>query len=99
MTPYIRALINMTGDKLRQRMQKDPTAASDNLLFVGNQYDTAPCRLLQDPLLSSRDESAWQATRMQTQDNDGAVFPSYSELQIQPSNRPQGERASCGTVN
>ncbi len=56
MTPYIQALIAMTGDKLQQRMQKDPTAASDSLLFMGNQHDTVPRRLLQDPLLSPRDK-------------------------------------------
>lgn len=35
MTPYIQALIAMTSDKLQQRMQKDPTSASDSLLFYG----------------------------------------------------------------
>ncbi len=60
MTPYIRALIAMTGDKLQQRMQKDPTSASDSLLFMGNQHDTVPRRLLQDPLLSPRDKFARQ---------------------------------------
>lgn len=58
MTPYIQALINMTGDKLQQRIQKDPTSASDSLLFMGNQHDTVPRRLLQDPLLSPRDKFA-----------------------------------------
>ena len=43
MTPYIQALIAMTGDKLQQRMQKDPTAASDSLLFMGNAHDAEPC--------------------------------------------------------
>ncbi|NBA70357.1 hypothetical protein GVK47_02960 [Salmonella enterica subsp. houtenae serovar 43:z4,z32:-] len=60
MTPYIQALIAMTSDKLQQRMQKDPTSASDSLLFMGNQHDTVPRRLLQDPLLSPRDKFAWQ---------------------------------------
>ncbi|EIY5154330.1 hypothetical protein ML119_001282 [Klebsiella variicola] len=99
MTPYIQALIAMTGDKLQQRMQKDPTAASDSLLFMGNQHDTVPRRLLQDPLLSPRDKFAWQVIRMQTQDNGGAVFPSYRELQVQLSNRPQDEKASRSTVS
>ena len=75
MTPYIQALIAMTGDKLQQRMQKDPTAASDSLLFMGNAHDTVPRRLLQDPLLSPRDKFARQVIRMQAQDNGGAVFP------------------------
>lgn len=99
MTPYIQVLIAMTGDKLQQRMQKDPTAASDSLLFMGNQHDTVPRRLLQDPLLSPRDKFAWQVIRMQTQDNGGAVFPSYRELQVQLSNRPQDEKASRSTVS
>ncbi|EJK6267248.1 hypothetical protein VQZ99_000356 [Salmonella enterica] len=60
MTPYIQALIAMTSDNLQQRMQKDPTSASDSLLFMGNQHDTVPRRLLQDPLLSPRDKFAWQ---------------------------------------
>ena len=72
MTPYIQALIAMTGDKLQQRMQKNPTAASDSLLFMGNQHDTVPRRLLQDPLLSPRDKFAWQVIRMQAQDNGSA---------------------------
>ncbi|EEI3363932.1 hypothetical protein G3J27_003391 [Salmonella enterica] len=99
MTPYIQALIAMTGDKLQQRIQKDPTTASDSLLFMGNQHDTVPRRLLQDPLLSPRDKFAWQVIRMQAQDNGGAVFPSYSELQVQLSNRPQDEKASRSTVS
>lgn len=99
MTPYIQALIAMTGDKLQQRMQKDPTSASDSLLFMGNQHDTVPRRLLQDPLLSPRDKFAWQVIRMQAQENGGAVFPSYSELQVQLSNRPQDEKASRSTVS
>ncbi|EDK0650579.1 STY4528 family pathogenicity island replication protein [Salmonella enterica] len=99
MTPYIQALIAMTGDKLQQRMQKDPETASDSLLFMGNQHDTVPRRLLQDPLLSPRDKFAWQVIRMQAQDNGGAVFPSYSELQVQLSNRPQDEKASRSTVS
>ncbi|MDY9113137.1 STY4528 family pathogenicity island replication protein, partial [Escherichia coli] len=99
MTPYIQALIAMTGDKLQQRMLKDPGTASDSLLFMGNQHDTVPRRLLQDPLLSPRDKFAWQVIRMQAQDNGGAVFPSYSELQVQLSNRPQDEKASRSTVS
>lgn len=35
---------------------------------------------------------------MQAQDNGGAVF-SYSELQVQLSNRPQDEKASRSTVS
>lgn len=35
---------------------------------------------------------------MQAQDNGGAVFPSYSELQVQFSNRPLDEKASRSTV-
>lgn len=33
MTPYIQALIALTGDKLQQRMQKDPATTSDSLLL------------------------------------------------------------------
>lgn len=65
---------------------------------MGNQHDTVPRRLLQDPLLSPRDKFAWQVIRMQAQDNGGAVFPSYSELQVQFSNRPLDEKASRSTV-
>jgi hypothetical protein len=102
MTPYIQALINTTSDKLQQRLLKTPDnsgTASDSLLFMGNQHDAVPRRLLQDPLLSPRDKFAWQVIRMQAQDNGGAVFPSYSELQVQLSNRPQDEKASRSTVS
>ncbi|HFW3113230.1 TPA: STY4528 family pathogenicity island replication protein [Salmonella enterica subsp. diarizonae serovar 61:r:-] len=99
MTPYIQALINTTGNKLQQRMQKDPSSASDSLLFMGNAHDTVPRRLLQDPLLSPRDKFAWQVIRTQAQENGGAVFPSYSELQVQLSNRPLDEKASRSTVS
>lgn len=58
MTPYIQALIDTTGNKLQQRMQKDPSSTSDSLLFMGNAHDTVPRRLLQDPLLSPRDKFA-----------------------------------------
>ncbi|EAV3918211.1 helix-turn-helix domain-containing protein [Salmonella enterica] len=99
MTPYIQALIATTGNKLQQRMQKDPSSASDSLLFMGNAHDTVPRRLLQDSLLSPRDKFAWQVIRMQAQENGGAVFPSYSELQVQLSNRPLDEKASRSTVS
>lgn len=102
MTPYIQALINTTSNKLQQRLLKTPdssSTASDSLLFMGNQHDAVPRRLLQDPLLSPRDKFAWQVIRMQAQDNSGAVFPSYSELQVQLSNRPQDEKASRSTVS
>ncbi|ECN7187305.1 STY4528 family pathogenicity island replication protein [Salmonella enterica subsp. enterica serovar Newport] len=99
MTPYIQALIDTTGNKLQQRMQKDPSSTSDSLLFMGNAHDTVPRRLLQDPLLSPRDKFAWQVIRMQAQENGGAVFPSYSELQVQLSNRPLDEKASRSTVS
>lgn len=99
MTSYIEALIDKTGDQLEQRMEKDPSIAYDSLLFMGNPHNTVPRRLLQDPLLSPRDKFAWQVIRMQAQDNGGAVFPSYSELQVQLSNRPQDEKASRSTVS
>ncbi|OUE53903.1 hypothetical protein AZ003_002810 [Citrobacter freundii] len=102
MTPYIQALISTTRDKLQQRLLKSPensTVATDSLLFMGNPHDAVPRRLLQDPLLSPRDKFAWQVIRMQAQENGGAVFPSYSELQVQLSNRPQDEKASRSTVS
>lgn len=82
MTSYIQALANMTGGRLRQRIQEGPMTVSDSLLSMGNQYDTVPHCLPWDPLLSPRDKLAWRVIQMQAQDNGGAVFPSYSESQV-----------------
>lgn len=45
MTPYIQVLITMTGDKLQQRMQKDPETASDSLLISMTRFRVACCRI------------------------------------------------------
>ncbi len=46
------------------------------LLFFGNQHETVPTRLLQDPCLTPRAKFAWQLIKCNVQAFQGGLFPS-----------------------
>ncbi|POW54875.1 hypothetical protein C3408_20745 [Candidatus Pantoea alvi] len=68
------------------------------LLFTGNIQDAMPRRLLLDHRLSPLDKMGWIIIRLHALSNDGAVFPSYEELQLQLATPGKG-RASKETVS
>ncbi len=45
------------------------------LLFFGNQHETVPTRLLQDPCLTPRAKFAWQLIKCNVQAFQGGLFP------------------------
>lgn len=68
------------------------------LLYTGNIHDAYPRRLLLDTRLSPLDKMAWMIIRLYAQQNEGAVFPTYDELQLQLSSPGKG-KASRETVS
>ncbi|MCB4228235.1 STY4528 family pathogenicity island replication protein [Mannheimia haemolytica] len=61
------------------------------LLFFGNQHETVPTRLLQDPCLTPRAKFAWQLIKCNVQAFQGGLFPSYETLSKMLSDRPYAE--------
>lgn len=61
------------------------------LLFFGNQHETVPTRLLQDPCLTPRAKFAWQLIKSNVQAFQGGLFPSYETLSKMLSDRPYAE--------
>ncbi|WP_226066809.1 STY4528 family pathogenicity island replication protein [Dickeya zeae] len=82
---------------IEQRMD-DVTTERSGLLFLGNVHDAVPRRLFLDTRLSPLDKTAWVMIRLYAQQNSGAVFPSYDELQLQLAS-PHAEKASRETVS
>ncbi|MEB2728990.1 STY4528 family pathogenicity island replication protein [Citrobacter koseri] len=78
-----------TGDVTRER---------SGLLFMGNVHDAFPRQLFLDPRLSPLDKIAWVMIRLYAQQNEGAVFPTYDELQVQLASA-HSEKASRDTVS
>lgn len=68
------------------------------LLFTGNIHDSMPRRLLLDQRLSPLDKMGWIIIRLHALSNDGAVFPSYEELQLQLATPGKG-KASKETIS
>jgi hypothetical protein len=68
------------------------------LLFTGNVHDAYPRRLILDTRLSPLDKTAWMIIRLYAQQNEGAVFPTYDELQLQLASPGKG-KASRETVS
>ncbi|KKW49483.1 helix-turn-helix domain protein [Pantoea ananatis] len=68
------------------------------LLFMGNVHDAFPRRLFLDTRLSPLDKTAWVMIRLYAQQNEGAVFPTYDELQAQLASA-HSDRASRETVS
>lgn len=76
----------------------DVTLERSGLLFMGNVHDAFPRQLFLDPRLSPLDKTAWVMIRLYAQQNEGAVFPTYDELQVQLASA-HSEKASRDTVS
>jgi hypothetical protein len=76
----------------------DVTHLRSGLLYMGNVHDAVPRRLLLVTRLSPLDKQAWIMIRLYAQQNQGAVFPTYDELQLQLASPFKGQ-ASRETVS
>ncbi|MBD2805844.1 helix-turn-helix domain-containing protein [Xenorhabdus sp. ZM] len=84
--------------RLEQRAGDDVSQLRSGLLFMGNIQDAYPRRLLLDDRLSPLDKTGWMMIRLYAQQNEGAVFPSYDELQVLLASPYKG-KASRETVS
>ncbi|EDS4034151.1 helix-turn-helix domain-containing protein [Salmonella enterica] len=79
------SIIDYTLARMQARlaMRNDAQSGQERsgLLFMGNVHDAYPRALLLDPRLSPLDKVAWMMIRQYALQNDGAIFPSYDELQ------------------
>ncbi|SEQ12895.1 Helix-turn-helix domain-containing protein [Rosenbergiella nectarea] len=96
-------VIQRTLAKMQHRIeQKTQSGEQSNeqsgLLFLGNAHDAVPRRLFLDSRLSPLDKMAWVMIRLYAQQNEGAVFPTYDELQCQLA-LPHSDKASRETVS
>lgn len=96
-------VIQCTLAKMQSRIeQKTQSGEQSNeqsgLLFLGNVHDAVPRRLFLDSRLSPLDKMAWVMIRLYSQQNEGAVFPTYDELQCQLA-LPHSDKASRETVS
>ncbi|EPF0046371.1 STY4528 family pathogenicity island replication protein [Enterobacter hormaechei] len=96
-------VIQRTLAKMQNRIeQKKQSGEQSNeqsgLLFLGNVHDAVPRRLFLDSRLSPLDKRAWVMIRLYAQQNEGAVFPTYDELQCQLA-LPHSDKASRETVS
>ncbi|EKS7771611.1 helix-turn-helix domain-containing protein, partial [Edwardsiella ictaluri] len=96
------SLIAFTLEKMNARLVANPLRDAgrvrSGLLFTGNVHDAIPRRLLLDPRLSPLDKMGWMMIRLYAQNNEGAIFPSYDELQLQLASPGKG-KASRETVS
>ncbi|EAO5056338.1 helix-turn-helix domain-containing protein [Salmonella enterica] len=96
------SLIAFTLEKINARLaanpQRDDGRVRSGLLFTGNVHDAIPRRLLLDQRLSPLDKMGWMMIRLYAQNNEGAIFPSYDELQVQLASPGKG-KASRETVS
>lgn len=97
------SLINHAVEKMNDRLLARHSGGQSNfarggLLFMGNVHDALPRRLLLDTRLSPLDKMAWIIIRLHAQHNDGAVFPSYDDLQLQLATPGKG-KASRETIS
>lgn len=96
-------VIQRTLAKMQNRIeQKAQSGEQSNeqsgLLFLGNVHDAVPRRLFLDSRLSPLDKMTWVMIRLYAQQNEGAVFPTYNELQCQLA-LPHSDKASRETVS
>ncbi|EHK8705376.1 helix-turn-helix domain-containing protein [Salmonella enterica] len=79
------SIIDYTLARMQERlaMRNDAQSGQERsgLLFMGNVHDAYPRALLFDTRLSPLDKIAWMMIRQYALQNDGAIFPSYDELQ------------------
>ncbi|MFD1802156.1 STY4528 family pathogenicity island replication protein [Mixta tenebrionis] len=96
------SLIAHTLEKMNARLATKPLHEDgrirSGLLYTGNVHDAIPRRLLLDTRLSPLDKLGWMMIRLYAQNNEGAVFPTYDELQLQLASPGKG-KASRETVS
>jgi hypothetical protein len=97
------SLIHQAVTKLTDRLTARLPEEQNNfvrggLLFTGNIHDSMPRRLLLDQRLSPLDKMGWIIIRLHALSNEGAVFPSYEELQLQLATPGKG-KASKETIS
>lgn len=86
-------------NRIEQKTQSgEQSNEQSGLLFLGNVHDAVPRRLFLDSRLSPLDKMAWVMIRLYAQQNEGAVFPTYDELQCQLA-LPHSDKASRETVS
>ncbi len=77
-------IIDYTLSKMQARLDGTPGSSGqerNGLLFTGNIHDAYPRALILDMRLSPLDKMCWIMIRQYALQNDGAIFPSYDELQ------------------
>lgn len=97
------SIVSLTLSRMQKSLEQrvgagDVSQERSGLLFVGNVHDAFPRRLFLDNRLSPLDKTAWVMIRLYAQQNEGAIFPTYDELQIQLAS-PHAEKASRETVS
>ncbi|AIN18414.1 STY4528 family pathogenicity island replication protein [Yersinia rochesterensis] len=102
-SPVLDNVIQHTLSKMAVRIaQKTQSGVAANeqsgLVFLGNVHDAIPRQLFLDERLSALDKMAWVMIRLYAQQNEGAVFPTYDELQQQLA-APHSDKASRETVS
>lgn len=79
------SIIEYTLAKMQHRLSERTDVQTglerSGLLFMGNVHDAYPRALLLDTRLSPLDKIAWMMIRQYAMQNDGAIFPSYDDLQ------------------
>ena len=83
---------------MAEKASREDGRIRSGLLFTGNVHDSYPRRLLLDTRLSPLDKTAWMMIRLHALNNEGAVFPTYDELQLQLAS-PGCGKASRETVS
>ncbi|CAI1912411.1 Uncharacterised protein [Serratia entomophila] len=91
-------LSKMTARIVQKAQSGAVTNEQSGLLYLGNVHDAIPRQLYMDTRLSPLDKTAWVMIRLYAQQNDGAVFPTYEELQLQLAS-PHSGKASRETVS
>ncbi|ECC9541535.1 helix-turn-helix domain-containing protein [Salmonella enterica subsp. salamae] len=94
-------IIDYTLSKMQARLGDTPGSSGqerNGLLFTGNLHDAYPRALILDMRLSPLDKMCWIMIRQYALQNDGAIFPSYDELQKLLSSPGSGQ-ASRDTVS
>lgn len=95
--------MSLTLSRMQKSLEQRAVAGDvcqerSGLLFVGTVHDAFPRRLFLDTRLSPLDKTAWVMIRLYAQQNEGAIFPTYDELQLQLAS-PHAEKASRETVS
>ncbi|WP_409161628.1 STY4528 family pathogenicity island replication protein [Pectobacterium sp. B2J-2] len=93
--------LNRMQETISRQGNSDPSCPVNErsgLLYLGNVHDAVPRQLFLDSRLSPLDKTAWVMIRLYAQQNDGAVFPTYDELQLQLAS-PHAEKASRETIS